>query len=176
MRISVENRMSVEAQAHRENLAMPNPSLFMKNAVGAVLLLLLSLALSVWLLLPNLMDLLSEAIHSQNIVEWVFITASGFVMGFLIGFPAVLLIQCMVDYRRSRDLERFGLMTKGSLIKKWVEAWDDRPVYRVRYAYLTYLSAVQTVGEETYEQISQDETLFVLYLENLPHISRLDLD
>lgn len=97
-------------------------------------------------------------------------------MGFLIGFPAVLLIQSVVDYRRAYALEHFGLMTKGSLVKKWVEILDNQPVYRVRYEYLTYLSAVQTVGEETYKQIIQDETLFVLYLENLPHISRLDLD
>lgn len=177
MRISADTGAYSEAREYREHAAMPNSSLFRKNAVGALLLLLLSLALTFWLLLPNAMDSFKEASRSQSIASWLFITAGGFVIGFLIGFPAVLLIRCAVDYRLSRDLERFGLMTKGSLVKKWVETSENStPVYRVRYEYLTYLSAVQTVGEETYTQISHDETLFVLYLENLPHISRLDLE
>ncbi len=177
MRISTENSMSFEKHEEREKTAMPDSSVFRKNAIGAVVLLLISLALITFLLLPNVMNTINDAIRSHGMSEWLFVTASGFVIGFLIGFPLVLLVQSIVDYRRARDLERLGLMTKGLLVEKWVETLEDgKPVYRVRYKYLTYLKAVQTVDEETYKQIRENETLFILYLKHLPHISRLDLD
>lgn len=177
MRISTENSMSFEKHEGREHTAMPDSSVFRKNAIGAVILLLISLALIIFLLIPNVMNSINGAIRSQGMTEWVFVTASGFVVVFLLGFPIVLLAQSVIDYRRARDLERLGLMTKGALVEKWVETPEDhKPVYRVRYKYLTHLSAVQSVDKETYKQIRENETLFVLYLTHLPHISRLDLD
>lgn len=36
MKLLMENHMSIEKQEERDNPAMPDASLFMKNAVGAV--------------------------------------------------------------------------------------------------------------------------------------------
>ena len=108
--------------------------------------------------------------------EWSIALANVLLLGFLLAVSITLLVQSLVDYRNTRDLNRLGVVTKGLLVDKWVDVSDEKPVYRVRYKYLTQFHTVQIVGKDILQQLKRDENVQVLHLTQLPHISRLDLD
>ena len=175
MRLFSEKILSFEDQ-WRGHLATTNLKLIVKNIVGSFLILMLSLLLIITLLTPNLMDLLKRAISSQGMFEWMIVLANVLLLGFLIAMPVAWLLQGLVDYRNARDLNRLGMMTKGSIVDKWVDLSGSKPVYYVHYKYLAQFNSVQTVEENVFQELKRDENVYVLHLEHLPHISHLDLD
>ena len=138
------------------------------------MILLLAIASIGTLLLPNLGEFLKLGVSSLG--ESAAILAGVLIVGFLLTAPATWFIQALMDYRNARDLDRLGSMTKGSVLEKWIEVSNGKPVFHVRYKYLLHLTAMQIVNEDTFQQLQCNESIFVLYLDNLPHISRLDLE
>lgn len=175
MRLFSEKVLSFEDQL-RGNIAPTNLKLIVKNIVGSFLILTLSLLLIITLLTPNLLDLIQQAISSQSTFEWMIVLANVLLLGFLIAVPIAWLVQALVDYRNARDLNRLGMMTKGSVVDIWVDLSGSKPVYYVHYKYLAQFNTVQTVEENVFQQLKRDENVYVLHLEYIPHISRLDLD
>jgi hypothetical protein len=177
MRLSTEADMKIENQEERENPAMPDSGVFLRNIYGAILILAISLAVTLLLLRLSVAEMVDHAINSENVAARVSATAEFLLAAFLIGFPIILLVQSLVDYRTARRLERLGLATRGTVLKKWVEAsTNGKPLYYVQYKYLTRLIATQIVDVAIFEQMQEGENVFILYLEEFPHISRLDLD
>jgi hypothetical protein len=170
-----ENLMSFNDQI-RSNVAVSDLKLVTRNIIGVFLMLTLSLLLIVAILIPNMIGLTASAVSSHSFSEWGVVFAGILLMGFLIVAPVILLIQSSVEYRNIRALSRFGLMTKGSIVDKWVESSDGKPVYHVHYTYLSHFTAVQIVDKVVFEELKYNETIFVLHLEHAPHISCLDLD
>lgn len=175
MRLFSEKILSFDDQ-WRGNTAVTDSKLIVKNIVGSFLILILSLLVIVMLLFSNVLDLVHHAIYSQDIAGWMMVLANLLLLGFLTALPIAWLVQSLVDYRNNRDLTRLGMMTKGSIVDKWVDLSGSKPIYYVRYKYLAQFSTTQKVGEETFRQLKRDEKVFVLYLEHSPHISRLDLE
>jgi len=171
-----ENLLNLEGQPRKVKVAMPSLKLTTRNIIGVSLILVISFLLIIFILLPNVIDLIESAVASQGAWEWLVVFGSILLMGFLIAVPISLLIQSFMEYRNVRDLNRFGVMAKGSLVNKWVDESGGKPVYYVRYKYSAPFNTSQTVDRETFQQLRYDETLFILHLENLPHISQLDLD
>jgi hypothetical protein len=177
MKVYAENSMEFDEPEEQANLAMPDANFFLKNAIGAGVMQVVAAGLTTMLLSRNVVDTMLKAIRSEDLAAWLTASAGILLAAFLIGFPALLLIQSVMDYRTARDLERLGLMTRGVVVKKWVEtSSNDKPLYFVTYKYLANLTASQAVDEAVFQQMQQGENIFVLYLEKFPHISRLDLD
>jgi hypothetical protein len=165
--------MLADKQTHG-NVAMPDSKLLAKNIMGSFMILLLAIVSIGTLLLPNLGELLKLGVSS--IGESAAVLAGVLIVGFLLTVPTTWFIQALMDYRNARDLDRFGSMTKGSVLEKWIDASNGKPTFHVRYKYLLHLTAMQIVNRDTFQQLQCNENIFVLYLDNLPHISRLDLD
>ena len=158
----------------QDNLTTPDTKLLINNIIGAFLILMISLVFTFVLLFPSLMAQFNTDISSVGTP--VLLLGGVLIMGFLITVPATWFIQAIIDYRNARDLDRLGLMTKGTVVEKWEAELNGKPVYYLQYKYLTHLRATQTTDKNTYQQLQHNENVFVLYLDNLPHISRLDLD
>lgn len=165
--------MLADKQMHG-NVAMPDSKLLVKNIMGSLMTLLLAIVSVGTLLLPNLGELLKLGVSS--IGESAAVLAGVLIVGFLLTVPTTWFIQALMDYRNARNLDRFGSMTKGSVLEKWIDASNGKPTFHVRYKYLLHLTAIQIVNRDTFQQLQCNENIFILYLDNLPHISRLDLD
>jgi len=169
--------MKIENQEERENPAMLDSGVFLRSIYGAIFMLAISLAVTLLLLRLSIAEMVDHVINSETVAARVSATAEFLLAAFLIGLPIILLVQSLVDYRTASDLERLGLMTRGVVLKKWVEtSSNDKPLYFVTYKYLASLTASQAVDEAVFQQMQEGENIFVLYLEKFPHISRLDLD
>ena len=177
MRTSTGNLLSLEGRSRdKVKAAAQDLKLITRNIVGMILVLMLTFLLIVAILAPGVVDLIENAISSQETFDWLVVFGCVLLMGFLIAVPIGLLLQSVAEYRHTRDLNRFGLMTKGSLLDKWVDTSGGKPVYYVRYKYLASFNTSQMVDRNTFQGLKYDETLFVLHLEDLPHISQLDVD
>ncbi len=175
MRTFTQITISFEDQP-RGNIAIPRMKLIINNMIGAFLILIIALTLIVTLLLPNVLDAIQYAMLSPGIAERILVLADLLLLGFLLAVPTTFLVWSLLDYRNARNLTRLGVMTKGSLLDKWADTSGPRPVYHVHYRYLAQFDATQTVDEDVFQQLKRDENIFVLHLEHLPHISRLELD
>jgi len=154
--------------------AMPGSKLLIKNIIGSFMILIITILSISILLIPNIMELFKSGFSSP--VASATALAGVLTVSFLFITSASWFIQSIIDYRNARDLDRLGLMTKGAIIEKWEEELNGKSVYHLQYKYLTHLSATQITDKDTYQQLQYYENVFVLYLDNLPHISRLDLD
>jgi hypothetical protein len=90
--------------------------------------------------------------------------------------PVLLFVNAVARYLAARSLDRLGVITKGSILQKWVDTVDDQCLYRVSYQFKSHLRAWQTVPPQFYEGTSPGQTVEVLHLEGSPHLSRLELD
>jgi hypothetical protein len=94
----------------------------------------------------------------------------------LVPLPVSWFVRSLGEYRAAKALNRRGVFTKGSLMDKWVDEENGQPAYYVRYKYAIHSNAMQRVDRETFGQVCHEETLYILYLEDQPQVSRLDLD
>jgi len=147
------------------NVALSDSKLLLKNLFASFLTLTLSLAIIGILLYSQMSNLASGAVLSCILL-----------MGFVIATLGTRFVQSLKNYRHAHELGRLGLMTKGMILDKWAGELNGKIVYQVRYQYLARLNAVQIVDKDTFNQLRHKGNIFVLYLENLPHVSRLDLD
>jgi hypothetical protein len=124
--------------------------------------------------IPNILDLIRGATFLQSIFEGSIALANVLLLGFLLAISVILLVQALVDYRYTHDLDRQGAVTQGWLMDKWVDVSGEQPVYRVRYKYLTKFQTVQTVSKEIFQQLQRHENVPIRHLEQFPQISRLE--
>lgn len=164
---SPEKIMRAERLWHG-NIALSDSALLLKQLTGSFSTFILSLVAIGMLLFSQLTN--------GNVITWGTALAYIFLMGFVIAALGTRFTQSLTNYRHAQDLGRFGLMTKGMILDKWVSEMNGKLVYQVSYQYLMRLTAVQLVDQDTFTQLRHNANVFVLYLENLPHISRLDLD
>jgi len=82
----------------------------------------------------------------------------------------------MTQYRMASALDQAGVAHYGSIVDKWVDEVNGTIVHFVRYNYTVHVNAKQTVDRETYDKLSRKDIACILHLENMPHISRLELE
>jgi hypothetical protein len=155
------------------HLAIPDSKLLLKNIVGSFMILTLSILAIVLLLFPKLSELV-KGISSSRLVPATLL-AGTLLVCLLFAIPLSWFVQSLVNYRNASSIDRMGIMVKGSILDKWVDESNDKLVYYVRYKYSVHLNARQAVDRDIFQQLNRDESVFVLHLEDLPHISRLDL-
>ena len=173
MRFLTVINMSVPLSSRSHTATLDSGSR-VRNITGSFLLLLLSLLVVVELLFPQLAGLFRQVFSSP--VESITLLGGTLLAMLLLLLPASWLIRALNEQRLARTLSRMGVMAKGAVMDKWTEELNGRPVYCIRYKYAVQLHAVQVVDRKTFEQLLREEKVFVLHLEDVPHISRLDLD
>lgn len=149
-------------------LATESAKQLAKNLIGIFLLLLISLSVVLFIMVPALINVL------ENEPEWAIVVAGIMVTGFIIIFPVFLFTQMVNQYREARALEKAGTLTKGAIVEKWVDTSEGRPIYHVLYKYRRSIKALQVVSESVFQKLQCDQNIDVLHLENAPHISRLN--
>jgi hypothetical protein len=154
--------------------ATPNSKLLGRNLLGAVLVFILALLMVGNILIPDVLRLLVEAIFSQNILEWATAIGSFLLTGFMLAFPIFLILQGFIFYRDSRALDQIGILTEGSIVEMWIDESENDPLYIVRYKYFLDLDALQMVNRDIFQQLTSNQEIGVLLLENAPYISRLN--
>ena len=158
----------------RSHTASVNSKYLVRNIVGSSLFLVLFILAVVLILLPPIVDLLRQAFVSVAISATLL---SGLLLAtFLVSLPVSWFVRSLGEYRTAKALSRRGVVTNGSLMDKWMDEENGRPVYYVRYKHAIHLNAMQRVDRETFEQLRHAETLYILYMEDLPQVSCLDLD
>ena len=167
--------MDTENQ-YRGLTSTPNAKYLGKNLIGAFLILIVSLLMILIILAPEVTELFRFAVSSRGILAWTIALGSLFLVGFLIVFPVFLIVQGFIDHRNARDLDRIGILTKGSIAEKWVDESENIPIYHVRYKYFLDINALQIVNEDVFQKLKCDQSIDVLHLKHTPHVSRLDLD
>jgi hypothetical protein len=156
--------------------ATPNSNLLGRNLLGAVLIFILALLMVGNILIPDVLRLLVEAMFIQNIPAWVTTIGSFLLTVFMLAFPIFLILQGFKNYWDGRALDQIGILTEGSITEKWIEESDDNPIYFVRYKYFLDLNAFQVVNQDIFQQLTCDQVINVLLLENAPYISRPDFN
>lgn len=156
--------------------ATPNSKLLGRNLLGAILILILSLLMVGNILLPDVLGMLVEAIFSQNMLVWVTAIGSFLLTEFMLAFPIFLILQGFKYYRDGRALDQIGILTEGSITEKWIDESDGNLIYLVRYKYFLDLNAFQIVNQDIFQQLTCNQVINVVLLENAPYISRLDFN
>ena len=161
---------------HQGLTATPEKVALMKNLVGAMMILVISNLMIFGILAPDLVELSKIATISKDFSDWIVVIGSCLIVGILIVFPVMLIIQGLVDLRTASTLDRTGILTKGYIMDKWVDVSNHRPVYHVRYRYLLRMDALQIVSKELFQRLNHGQDINVLHLEEAPHISRLAME
>lgn len=161
---------------HQGLMATPEKVALIENLVGAMMVLVISILTIFKILAPDLVALSKVATISKDFSNWIVVIGSCLIVGILIVFPAVLIIQGLVDLRAASTLDRTGILTKGYIMDKWVDVSNHRPVYHVRYRYLLRMDALQIVSKELFQRLNHGQDINVLHLEEAPHISRLAME
>ena len=161
---------------HQGLTATPEKVTLMKNLVGAMMVLVISNLMIFGILAPDLVELSKIATISKDFSDWIVVIGSCLIVGILIVFPVMLIIQGLVDLRTASTLDRTGILTKGYIMDKWVDVSNHRPVYHVRYRYLLRMNALQIVSKELFQRLNHGQDINVLHLEEAPHISRLAME
>lgn len=175
MKISLEQSMGFNRPV-TDHEATPASGLLLGNIVGSLLTLCLMLLLVLYLFTPGLIALMTEISNEQTLKFSLQALLHILLMTFMVALPGTWLYQAVLHYRRARDLERFGLMTRGYILNRWVYESEWQPTHKIQYGYLTEHTATQIVDRATYLELEHETTVFVLYLENMPECSQLDLD
>lgn len=161
---------------HQGLTATPEKVTLMINLVGAMMILVISVLTIFKILVPDLVEMFNIARISKDFADWIAALGSCLIVGILIVFPIMLILQGVVYYRNASTLDRTGILTKGYIMDKWVEISNHLPVYHVRYRYLLRLSALQIVSKELFQRLKHGQDVLVLHLEDAPHISRLAME
>ena len=149
-------------------LATESAKQLAKNLIGIFLLLLISLSVVLFIMVPAFLNAL------EGEPAWAMAIAGIILTGFIIVFPVFLLTQTINQYREARALEKAGKVTQGAIVEKWVDTSEGRPIYHVLYKYRRSIKALQVVSESVFQKLQRDQNIDVLHLENAPHISRLN--
>ncbi len=165
---------TVTKHQRSEITAVPDTNILRNDLAGAFLILILFLLVVRIIFVPEILKLYNAAIVSQNISMWIAFLGSTLLAGLLMTFPVFLIVQGIAYYRDARALDRIGILAKGSISEKWVDASDGNPIYQVRYNY-SCLNALQIVSKDVFQQLICDQSIDVLYLQHAPHVSRLEL-
>jgi hypothetical protein len=146
----------------------------MKVYIFYAFLLLVCSLIACILLLPEAIHRITDPnlfLKPRNVILAV---GSNFTLFVLSLGPLILFFKAVSKYHAARSLDRLGVITKGSVLQKWVDIVDDQRVYRASYQFKDNLQAWQTIPFQYYEEISPGQDIEVLCLEKFPHFSRLD--
>jgi len=160
----------------RPRLSATLPAREMKFYVGYTFFILALSITACILLFPEAVVRLQDPSLSSSIRKWFMALGGIFTVGILFIGPILLFANAMIQYFAARSLDRLGVITKGSILQKWVDMVDDRLMYRVSYQFKSHLRVWQTVPLQFYEQTSPGQIVEVLHLEKSPHLARLELD
>ncbi len=93
--------MKIEKQ-FQFGLQIDNSKFLGKNILGAFLILILAMALTTFIIWPDIENSFKVAIQTQGIMEWVYAWEGLLVSGFVIIFPLFLVIQAISHYRQAK--------------------------------------------------------------------------
>lgn len=92
--------MKIENQ-FQGNSNMDSSKYLGSNLLGSLLILLVSLTMTIWIILPDVEASLGLAVQTHGVMQWLYALEGMFVTGFLIVFPLYLVIQAILHFRRS---------------------------------------------------------------------------
>jgi membrane protein implicated in regulation of membrane protease activity len=158
----------------RSHTAIPDTDQLIKKFASSFLIVLLIILFASIFIFPRVAALFNRA--SLSVSEFGILLVSVSIAVYLLLFFIARFFRSAARYRTAHSLDRAGEITHGSIVDKWMDETNGTPVYYVRYKYTVHVNAKQKIDKATYEKLNRKDTACILYLENLPHISRLELE